>query len=294
MEPLTDEQIQWLEWCHADSELYLTNHTIQSVARMVRFSSFQSPLLFEEEVGNGYRCAGYLVLCQGEFGVVGNIRYVSESPHSGHSSVHESNALTRVLKRLCERALGAGAEIVQAIMPIEGHSVDPVRRLAFENAGLDFVATLIQMECEDILSRAALVLASQTGEAHANAESQPSAGSNTTERMKPEDIEIEHFERLAELVPTHRKNLRANAGCPRVKRDTYHRENSAWLCNRTHMAAESLVSNQPPGRTDRLSIDYTICRVDVRIDVCGTNTRLPPQGNWTLCHAVHPGMDARE
>ncbi len=152
---LSHEQSKWLSWCHAEQELHVAQSAINAVTNLARVSPYNDPLLIEVRQTDKAMGAGYLLMCEGALGILGNLRCTSqtqESAPSSTSNLAESEMLVELIDGLCQKALERGAEIVQAIVPItDVNSHDPVRDNAFERAGLKRITRLVQMECLDLL-----------------------------------------------------------------------------------------------------------------------------------------------
>ena len=122
---------------------------------MAKFSPFDAPVLVAHCKRNDGECAGYAISCEGAIGVLGGVRYQPNGPSRPES---ESEALAEdawdamgeVVAQLSHQAFAKGVELVQAILPVDRDGwVDTDLSMAYELGGLQCIAILNQMECEE-------------------------------------------------------------------------------------------------------------------------------------------------
>lgn len=173
MKSISPETRQWLIWCHQGQPREVVLGAMETVARMATYSPFEAPVLVAHCNRNGGECVGYAIACEGAIGVLGGVRYQpkdsslssqspSEAPPSDKYDKYNAetealvlaedtwDAMGEVVAQLCEQAFCKGVELVQAILPIDRDGwVDTDLSMAYELGGLQRVATLNQMECEE-------------------------------------------------------------------------------------------------------------------------------------------------
>jgi ribosomal protein S18 acetylase RimI-like enzyme len=103
------------------------------------------------------------VLYPGALGSLGKLRFCAQQDSGNTPAVDriERELLASVIRTLCDAALEQGAELVQAISPLNADShtdwscvsfaeLDSARDLALASAGMNPVAKLIQMERDEV------------------------------------------------------------------------------------------------------------------------------------------------
>jgi ribosomal protein S18 acetylase RimI-like enzyme len=144
MQSPTEQEKDWIDWCHGDQPVVYSGAAQDAVARMLEVSPYTQPIILAETRSGQAIARGYAVACQGAIGYLGRIRHQGDSPDP-------QALLAQTVSALCDQALEKGVELVQAISPTQGESAaDRVLRNAFEIAGMLRAACLAQLECCDV------------------------------------------------------------------------------------------------------------------------------------------------
>ena len=155
MQSISPETRQWLIWCHHGQPIDVVLGAMETVARMVKHSPFDAPVLVAHCKRNDGESAGYAVACPGAIGVLGVVRYQPNGPSRAESESEPLaedawDAMGEVISQLCDQAFGKGVELVQAILSVDRDGwADSDLSMAYELGGLRCIAILNQMECEE-------------------------------------------------------------------------------------------------------------------------------------------------
>lgn len=144
MQSPTEQERDWIDWCHGDQPAMYSRAAQDAVARMLEVSPYSQPIVLAETRSGQAVARGYAVACEGAIGYLGRIRHQGEGPSL-------PSLLTRTVSALCDHTLDKGVELVQAILPMqEDRAADRASRTAFETAGMLRAACLAQLECCDV------------------------------------------------------------------------------------------------------------------------------------------------
>ncbi|MEI7460695.1 MAG: GNAT family N-acetyltransferase [Pirellula sp.] len=153
----------WVRWCHADQNQSDIDATVLTLIDLSDRSKYRIPIISSHAEEQGHVAAGYVVLYPGALGSLGKLRFRAQQDSGNTPAVEriERELLASVIRTLCDAALEQGAEIVQAISPLNADShtdwscvsfaeLDSARDLALASAGMNPVAKLIQMERDEV------------------------------------------------------------------------------------------------------------------------------------------------
>ena len=153
----------WVRWCHADQNQSDIDATVLTLIDLSDRSKYRIPIISAHAEERGHVAAGYVVLYPGAIGSLGKLRFCAQQDSGKTPSVEriERELLTSVIRTLCDAALEQGAELVQAISPLNADShtdwscvsfaeLDSARDLALASAGMNPLAKLIQMERDEV------------------------------------------------------------------------------------------------------------------------------------------------
>ena len=160
----------WVRWCHADQSQSQSDidATVLTLIDLSDRSKYRTPIISAHVEEQGHVAAGYVVLYPGALGSLGKLRFCAQQGSGNTPSIEriERELLASVISTLCDAALKQGAELVQAISPLNADSVtdysvtdwscvsfaelDSARDSALASAGMNPVAQLIQMERDEV------------------------------------------------------------------------------------------------------------------------------------------------
>ena len=160
----------WVRWCHADQSQSQSDidATVLTLIDLSDRSKYRTPIISSHVEEQGHVAAGYVVLYPGALGSLGKLRFCAQQGSGNTPSIEriERELLASVISTLCDAALKQGAELVQAISPLNADSVtdysvtdwscvsfaelDSARDSALASAGMNPVAKLIQMERDEV------------------------------------------------------------------------------------------------------------------------------------------------
>jgi GNAT superfamily N-acetyltransferase len=153
----------WVRWCHADQSQSDIDATVLTLIDLSDRSKYRTPIISAHVEEQGHVAAGYVVLYPGALGSLGKLRFCAQQGSGNTPSIEriERELLASVIHTLCDAALEQGAELVQAISPLNADSVtdwscvsftelDSARDSALASAGMNPVAKLIQMERDEV------------------------------------------------------------------------------------------------------------------------------------------------
>lgn len=153
----------WVRWCHADQSQSDIDATVLTLIDLSDRSKYRTPIISAHVEEQGHVAAGYVVLYPGALGSLGKLRFCAQQGSGNTPSIEriERELLASVIHTLCDAALERGAELVQAISPLNADSVtdwscvsfaelDSARDSALASAGMNPVAKLIQMERDEV------------------------------------------------------------------------------------------------------------------------------------------------
>ena len=163
----------WVRWCHADQSQSDIDATVLTLIDLSDRSKYRTPIISAHVEEQGHVAAGYVVLYPGALGSLGKLRFCAQQGSGNTPSIEriERELLASVIRTLCNAALEQGAELVQAISPLNADSVtdysvtdysvtdwscvsfaelDSARDSALASAGMNPVAKLIQMERDEV------------------------------------------------------------------------------------------------------------------------------------------------
>lgn len=153
----------WVRWCHAGQSQSDIDATVLTLIDLSDRSKYRIPIISTHVEEQGHVAAGYVVLYPGALGSLGKLRFCAQQVSGNTYSAEqiERELLASVIRTLCDAALEQGAEIVQAISPLNADSdtdwscvsfaeLDSARDMALASAGMNPVAKLIQMERDEV------------------------------------------------------------------------------------------------------------------------------------------------
>lgn len=162
--------IDCVRWSHGDQSMDVGHVMVGQLIDFALRSSYETPIVTSLHQTRDFMAGGYLAMYPGALGSIARLRtqVLSENPEFEANRVA---LLSEVVRDLCRKAFDQGAEIVQAITPIEMeldsltaspmiHETREIRLITDQEKALASelkpVAVLVQMECK--LSRIDAVL----------------------------------------------------------------------------------------------------------------------------------------